>query len=135
MKTRNILIAVVALVVALTVGFGALAIGGNPPLPANGGTPTPAPGGAPAALTARAVADLSKQLGIPEANIKVASSEAVEWSDGSLGCPQPGMSYAQVITPGYRIVLQAGDKQYEYHTGEGDAAQVIHCTAGAGGNK
>jgi hypothetical protein len=134
-KTRNILIAGAALIVALAVGFGALAMGGKPPQPANGGTPTPASGGAPAALTTRAVADLSKQLGIPEANIKVVSSEAVEWSDGSLGCPEPGMSYAQVITPGYRIVLQAGDKQYEYHTGEGDAAQVRHCGDSAGGNK
>jgi hypothetical protein len=134
-KTRNILIAVAALAVALAVGFGALAMGGKPPLPANGSTPTPASGGAPAALTAQAVADLSKQLGIPEANIKVASSEAVEWSDGSLGCPEPGMSYAQVITPGYRIVLQVSDKLYEYHTGEGAAAQVRHCGDSASGSK
>ncbi len=41
--------------------------------------------------------------------------EAVEWSDISLGCPQPGMRYARVRTPGFRLVLQAG-KEYEYHT-------------------
>jgi hypothetical protein len=134
-KTRNILIAVAALAVALAVGFGALATGGKSPLPAAGSTPTPASGGAPAALTDRAVAALSKQLGIPPADIKIASSEAVEWSDASLGCPEPDMSYVQVITPGYRIVLQAGDKLYEYHTGAGDAAQVRHCGDSASLNK
>jgi hypothetical protein len=123
MKTRNILIALAA----LAVGFGALAAGGNLPLPAGGSTPTPASAAAPAALTARAVADLSKELGIPAANIKVASSEAVEWSDGSLGCPEPGTSYAQVITPGYRIVLQIGDMPYEYHTGASANGPVHHC--------
>ena len=115
MKTRNISIALAVLAVALAVGFGALA-SSNPPRPTAGSTPTPA-SDAPAALTTRAVADLSKELGIPPANIKVASTAAMEWPDGGLGCPEPGMSYAQVITPGYRIVLQVGDMPYEYHAG------------------
>ena len=127
MKTRNILIASAALAVALVVGFGALAAGGKLPLPAGESTPPPASGGAPTALTTRAVADLSNELGIPVANIKVASTEAVEWPDAGLGCPEPDMSYVQVITPGYRIVLQVSDKLYEYHTGDGDAAPVRHC--------
>jgi hypothetical protein len=126
-KTRNILIACAALAVVLAASFGALAAVGKLPLPAGESTPPPANGGAPAALTTRAVADLSKELGIPAANIKVALSEAVEWPDAGLGCPEPDMSYVQVITPGYRIVLQVGDKLYEYHTGDGDAAPVRHC--------
>ena len=126
MKTRNILIALAVLAVALAVGFGALAAGNNPPRPAAGSTPTPA-SDAPAALTTRAIADLSKELGIPPANIKVASTAAVEWPDGGLGCPEPGMSYAQVITPGYRIVLQVGDMPYEYHAGASADSPVRHC--------
>jgi hypothetical protein len=27
--------------------------------------------------------------------------------------------YAQVITPGYRVVLEAGGQRYEYHTDTG----------------
>ena len=127
MKTRNILITFGVLVVALAVGFGALAAGRNPLPPAAGNTPTPASGGAPTALTTRAVADLSKELGIPAANIKVASTEAMEWPDGGLGCPEPDTSYAQVITPGYRIVLQVGDMPYEYHTGASTDGPVRHC--------
>ena len=45
--------------------------------------------------------------------------------DGSLGCPQPGMVYAQVITPGYWIVLEVNDQKYPYHTDRKD--QIILC--------
>jgi len=63
------------------------------------------------------VADLAGQPGIAAEAITVCSVEAVEWSDVSLGCPEPGMLYAQVITPGYRIVLEANGQSYEYHAG------------------
>ena len=36
--------------------------------------------------------------------------------DGSLGCPQPGMNYVMMITPGYLIMLEANGQAYEYHT-------------------
>ena len=48
-----------------------------------------------------------------------------EWPDSSLGCPKPGQAYLQVITPGYRVVLGANGKEYEYHTDM--ASQVIAC--------
>ena len=47
--------------------------------------------------------DLSKRTGLPKSDIKVVSVEAVQWPDTSLGCPQPDMMYAEVVTPGYRI--------------------------------
>jgi glucose/arabinose dehydrogenase len=54
-------------------------------------------------------------LQLSEEEISVVSVEAVEWPDASVGCPQPGMMYAQVVTPGYLVVLEAGAKRYEYH--------------------
>lgn len=73
----------------------------------------------PASLLERfiqeAIADLARRLGIAPTAITVTRAEAVEWSDTSLGCPQPGMMYAQVITPGYLIVLEANGQTYEYH--------------------
>ena len=57
--------------------------------------------------------------------IKVVSVESVEWPDSSLGCPQEGMMYAQVITPGYVIVLEAGGQTYEFHANTTD--QVTPC--------
>jgi hypothetical protein len=74
---------------------------------------------------AAAVADLSERTGFPPDDIRLVSIEAVKWSDASLGCPQEGFMYAQVITPGYLMVLEAKGQQYEYHTDQ--AANVILC--------
>lgn len=65
-----------------------------------------------------AVADLSQQKGIPADQITVTSVEAMDWPDTSLGCPQEGFMYAQVITPGYLIILEAQGQSYEYHTNQ-----------------
>jgi hypothetical protein len=60
--------------------------------------------------------DLMGRLNVTEEAIVVKSVEAVEWPNTSLGCPQPGMMYLQVITPGFRIVLTANGQDYDYHT-------------------
>lgn len=60
--------------------------------------------------------DLANRLAISVEEITLVEAIAMEWSDSSLDCPQPGMSYIQVITPGYRIVLQSNEQMYEYHT-------------------
>ena len=70
-------------------------------------------------MAATARADLALRLGVPEEEIAVKSVEAVEWSDTSLGCPQPGMMYAQVITPGHQILLQARGEMYDYRSAGG----------------
>jgi len=59
--------------------------------------------------------DLAGRLGISADQISTSSTQAVSWPDSSLGCPQPGMFYSQVVTPGYLILLKAHDKIYEYH--------------------
>lgn len=63
-------------------------------------------------------ADLASRLGISEGDIEVVSAEAVTWNDASLGCPEKGKMYAQVLTPGFQIILQAGGAEYDYHTDE-----------------
>ncbi len=60
--------------------------------------------------------DLAGRLNIPIEEIMLVKQEKVDWSDASLGFPEEGMMYAQVITPGFRIILKAGDKFYEYHS-------------------
>ncbi|HTY90723.1 MAG TPA: hypothetical protein VMC84_06045 [Methanocella sp.] len=66
-----------------------------------------------------AVKDLAAKLGIQPGNIIVAESREMTWPDASLGMPKPGMVYAQMLTEGYRVVLEAAGKRYEYHFGEG----------------
>ena len=78
---------------------------------------------APVALKARA--DLVKRLQIDPDTIQLVSVEAVEWPDGCLGVQTPGVMCTMVITPGYRVILEAGGKQYEYHTdASGDVVRL-----------
>lgn len=70
-----------------------------------------------AGIIGLAVSDLADRLGVDESSIVVVSVEEVTWSDASLGCPQPDMSYAQVITDGLRIVLESSGAVYDYRSG------------------
>ena len=69
--------------------------------------------------------DLAARSGAAVADIVMVSSEAVQWSDAALGCPQPGKVYAKVITPGLRVKLELDGKSYEYHTGAPD--EFVRC--------
>lgn len=73
--------------------------------------------------------DVASRLGIPVAEVRVVQVEAVEWPDASLGCPEPGRMYIQVITPGYRIVLEAAGKTFRYHTDRGSRAVLCEAAA------
>ncbi|MGH8165958.1 MAG: hypothetical protein ACREQ1_01895, partial [Woeseiaceae bacterium] len=41
----------------------------------------------------------SKHLSVPASELEILRIDAIEWRDSSLGCPDPGMNYMQVITP------------------------------------
>jgi hypothetical protein len=76
--------------------------------------PEPLPADEPAALgpvapsphAEIALADLAHRLAVDAAAIVVVSSEDVTWSDGSLGCPEPGMRYTQALVNGTRVILE-----------------------------
>jgi hypothetical protein len=65
----------------------------------------------------QAKADLAARLGGDPESVSLVSAALVEWPDASLGCPKPGMAYAQVPTDGSLIVLLHGGSEYRYHTG------------------
>jgi len=65
-----------------------------------------------------AVAALSGSLGLPADKITLVSTEAVDWPDGCLGVVDEGLVCAQVITPGFRLILEANGRQVEYRTNE-----------------
>ena len=69
-------------------------------------------------LVEAAKADLAQRLSISASDILVAEAKEVVWPDGSFGCPQPDMLYAQVLTPGYLIKLQYDVRDFEYHAGK-----------------
>ncbi|HSL30220.1 MAG TPA: hypothetical protein VK900_13560 [Anaerolineales bacterium] len=76
-------------------------------------------------LIETAEADLAGRLGILGDDIVIVEAITVTWPDASLGCPQEGIGYAQVLTPGYLIRLGVGDREYEYHANR--ETYVIYC--------
>ena len=65
-----------------------------------------------------AQADLARRLGVEPDDLEVISAEEVTWPDGSLGCPEPGMSYTQALVEGSKVVLGHDDRVYVYHAGD-----------------
>ena len=45
--------------------------------------------------------------------IDFVSIEAAQWPDASMGWPEPGRSYAQVLTEGYRVRARSAGKLFE----------------------
>ena len=94
----------------------------------NGPAATPSStGGAGELAQERAAELLAGELGVAVAGLKVVSTTAMTWSDASLGCPQPDMGYAQVVTPGYLVLFRDSEgTEYKVHTNE-DGSSVIVC--------
>jgi hypothetical protein len=69
----------------------------------------------PAAVQ-QAIQALAQELKLDAAQIALTSYEAVNWRDGCLEVRRPNQACTDVITPGYRVILAAGGKSYEYHT-------------------
>jgi hypothetical protein len=59
---------------------------------------------------------LAQRLGIAEDGIVLSDVRPVMWRDASLGCPKPAIDYIPMETPGYKIVLEANEQTYNYHT-------------------
>jgi hypothetical protein len=86
-----------------------------PPEPVAPPGPVLPPGSVPLVERARRNLQQRMALGDP-GEIRVISVEAVEWGDAGLDCPDPEMDYANVVTPGFLIVLEAADRTFEYHS-------------------
>lgn len=79
------------------------------------------------AVALNAGEQLAEALGVEPESISLVSMEAVDWPDASLGCPQPDMMYAQMITPGYAITFSVDDTLYEVHTTESPDGPAVYC--------
>jgi hypothetical protein len=77
-------------------------------------------------LIVKAKEHLAARLSVSIEQVNLVRVFDVTWPDTSLGCPQEGMMYAQVLTPGYLIQLEYGTVLYEYHSGK-NMQQVVTC--------
>jgi hypothetical protein len=58
--------------------------------------------------------DLAKRLNIDPADVKERSVEDSDFPDMSLGAAEDGEMSGQMITPGWRIRLEANGQTFEY---------------------
>lgn len=73
-----------------------------------------------------AVQAAAEHLQVPPEEIQVVRTEETDWPDSSLGCPQPGRFYLQVITPGWLVELESGPVMLQVHGSTG--GQVVLCS-------
>jgi hypothetical protein len=75
------------------------------------------------------VADAAKRFKVTESAVVLARAEKVMWNDGSLGCPEPGRRYAQLLVPGFRVVASTREGNFTYHTdGKGNVRICLDST-------
>ena len=68
--------------------------------------------------------DLASRLGVTERDIQFVAAESKVFPDASLGCPEPGMQYAQAQVPGWVLSFRRGERLFTYHA---DAERAIPC--------
>jgi len=75
-------------------------------------------------------ASLAEDLAICARKVEVIEVFAREFSDTSLGVREPGMMYAQVITPGHVVRLRARNREFEYRVAGGHLVRVPDVPSG-----
>jgi hypothetical protein len=80
-------------------------------------------------IVALAKKDLARRRDVSVDRIALKHMEGVDWPDASLGCPGEGKAYAQVIMPGYCLILSDGTTDFEYHTDKHQRVVLCHHNA------
>ena len=74
--------------------------------------------------------ETAKLANVPRQQLVIVRAEAVVWNDGSLGCPEPGMEYAQTLVNGYWVVINAAGQAYDFRVGRDGSFRL--CPHGRG---
>lgn len=76
-------------------------------------------------LVARARLHLAQQLNVAADALTTLSVEQVTWPDACVGLRVEGAFCAQVLTPGYRIVIESQGRAYEYRTDLRETVRLV----------
>jgi hypothetical protein len=87
-------------------------------------------GEVPQAILEAILKEVTGLAGVGRDQVVIERAESVVWSDGSLGCPEPGMAYTQALVNGYWIVVEAAGKKYDFRVGSGGSFRL--CPPGQG---
>ena len=77
------------------------------------GADMPAPEGQPG-IVAQCKADLARRLTVQPDDVQLLLSQPVTWPDSALGLPEMDKGYAEMLTPGWKIVLASRGMNYLY---------------------
>ena len=105
------------------------------PMPTVAPEPTDAAQMEPPEAALAAQAALAASLEVPVEEVEIVAYEPREWPDACLGLAREGEMCAQVITPGWRVVLSVQGEQYVFRTDESGEVvrpedQITFITAG-----
>lgn len=110
----------------------------SPVKPPHGGPPVTNPVITPSieanSAVDQVITDYAKLVNLDPADVHLMFYEIVDWPDGCLGVFQEGVMCIQVITPGYRIIVEVNGVTVELHSNiTGDHFLVAPSTIGTGG--
>jgi hypothetical protein len=80
----------------------------------------------PDAVIQAALDAASVRLDVPSDTLTVVMTAQHDWPDSSLGCPEPGIAYSQIVAPGYIVTIDTDDQasEVEAHTDRGSRAVI-----------
>ncbi len=76
------------------------------------------------ALVGIARREVAQELDVPQQRVELNEVIAVTWTDSALNCPLPDQTITSMEVGGYRILLEAGGREYVFHT---DFDRVVRC--------
>lgn len=79
-------------------------------------TPPIVGGGLPPIPALRAQEVVAEELGVPPEELAIIETEQEEWPNSCLGLQDPDEFCAEVITPGWRVILERDGQRYEART-------------------
>jgi hypothetical protein len=82
----------------------------------------------PRAVRRAVAADAARRFAVSENEVVLVGAERMTWSDGSLGCPEPGRKYTQMLVPGFRLTARTSAGQMLYHTDS--RGTLVNCARG-----
>jgi hypothetical protein len=85
------------------------------------------PGQPPDEVVQLALNAAATQLGLTVDDVLVTTATEAEWPDSSLGCPQPGMAYAQIVTPGWLVTVATADATAEMQVHTDGGSRAVLC--------
>jgi hypothetical protein len=121
---RRVLFVIVTLMMVVAACGPVTAATEEPSIPVKEPTPTHIPVDLTPAQRATINA-LTEQLNLAADKITLVSTEAVTWPDGCLGIVRMGVMCTQAQVPGFKIILEANDQKYEFHTNQDGSIAML----------